>query len=117
MIFEHKIYKRSEIPESFNVVEICGGSALVVYDDKINFAVMRFSFEKEKEKYYGCFWYGWGTGEPLREMRHSYFGEPQNYQEYVEGENNGGDLGYVFYFNKNIMIEAIEELSKIFDMD
>lgn len=111
MVFEHKIYKLSELNQ-FTVIKIEDG--LVCYDDKINFAVMRFAFSNDKDEYYGCFWYGIGTGEPLREMRHSYFGDPPSVQDYLEG-NNIGDLGYVFYFNKELMRIAFNILDRLFD--
>jgi hypothetical protein len=60
------------------------------------------SEDPQARGYYARVFDGTGTGEPLREMRHSYWGEADN-------------SGYVFYPGRVVISKALIALGKWFD--
>ena len=56
----------------------------------------------DPETYYEHVFHGSGTGDPLREMRHTYWGEANN-------------SGYIFYPDGKLIADAFKKLARWFD--
>lgn len=109
---KNDIYKESDLREFFDEVYVIRNGLVCIKNDPrykhiINFSVLRFhsSDGDGNNSKFHCFWYGTGTGEPLRECRHSWFNE--------EGFENG----YIFYLNRDLMVDAMDVLLNYFDME
>jgi hypothetical protein len=106
---QEKAHELEDLKKAFSDhLELIPGSLWVFWREEdvwLNFAFFEFyqSDADDKNMIVRCFWRGGGTTGSLRELRHSYIGE--------DGK------GYVFYFNKQRFLRAIEWLSQHFDMD
>lgn len=104
---QNGIYSEKELFENFEIIKKTqnGIIAFRSFEDSWGeFVVGLFNSSNVDgtDISYGIFWNGCGTLEPLRELRHSWFGDKD---------------GYVFYLNKNIIFDAIDFLNQYFDME
>lgn len=67
----------------------------------ISFALFEFATEFDGMCQYKVIFHGSGTGDPLREMRHSFWGEADN-------------SGYIFYADRKLITGALDALGKWF---
>ena len=67
-----------------------------------NFAVFQYDYADANETFMSVIWHGCGTTGNLRELRHSYFGHPE-------------DNGYIFYVPLDLMEKAIKVLREFFN--
>lgn len=104
----HVVYKLDEIKEKYEVRKLGESGYLVLNPEEywLNFAVMQFNSSDgdgsniELEMVF----YGDGPPGPLRECRHTYWGE-------------GDREGYMFYPKRQVIIDGLNALTEFFDMD
>lgn len=98
-------YSLSVLKNAFPTLEVLEDQRLVVVSvtDGIwmDFAFFEWVGSSAEEQWFSLLWHGGGTLGSLRECRHSYIGEN----------------GYVFYIKKKTFIQALDWLSKHFDLD
>lgn len=97
-----------------HAIELAGGGLLAVCDEvphSVEFAVFRFAMgpatkdgvEVEPALFHRVF-HGDGPSGSLRELRHTFWGEPDN-------------SGYIFYPNGALIADAFAKLKRWFDCD
>lgn len=99
-------YSDIQVRQCSEAVLLPGGSLLVyrIEDMSVNFAMFRFAESDmggENTKWSVIF-RGGGFSWELREMRHTWWGEP-------------GEEGYVFYLDREAVAAAMVDLGRFFD--
>lgn len=93
------IFNIKDLRKEFNI-EKCGRGYIVWQniDNKIDFAVLDFFTAFDDNEHCNCIWHGYGFGDALRELRHSYF-----------------TSDYYFYLDLDLMEKSCQFLKKHFD--
>lgn len=110
-VMDHKndpMYAGSEIESVADEVVVVGGDGLLAVStdpDSNHIEVALFEFAQShsdgSDPMYARVMHGYGYGEGLRELRHTYWGED----------------GYIFYPSRKLITEALEALREWFDLD
>lgn len=97
-----EVYPLSKLKKEFELRDLKTRDAYLVLnkdENWIKFAVLDFHTGMDDDIFLSCVFHGEGPTDPLRECRHTYW----------------GDKGYLFYPNGEVISAAFSVLSEFFD--